>query len=248
MKLFVALSKFLKNIFSKNFTTLPEKNVIEKPEIDIINNPIPEDILLNNSTTTSTTFTTSYTTTSTTTKFIKTMVAINEQTLKHIEDWESRKYSMYDDGAGYGTIGIGHAIFDKEEIFNNKKLVTAKLTDKEIEELLLQDLKNRLKAEKQIKDKITIELTQNQFDALVLFIFNTGTLWNALATVINTYGKDINILKKQWRYYNTSRGKIMAGLINRREGELDLFLNQYKGRNYYNKSKTVDKKLIIGYY
>jgi len=238
MNLFKQISEFFKNIFSKNFE-------IEKEEIDY---SFMTSTTTSTSTTTTSTTSTSSTTTTTTT--IKPMITINKNTKKHIEDWEGREYSLYDDGAGFGTIGIGHAVFDNNETFKGKKLISSTLNDIEIEELLDQDLAVRLKAEKQIREKIDFELNQDQFDALILFIFNTGTLWNVLANAVNSYNKtkNVNAIKKQWRYYNTSKGKIMAGLINRREGELDLFLGEYKGRNYYNKSKTVNKKLIIGYY
>lgn len=243
MNLFAAIGQLIKKIFSKDF---------EKKEVKNVENITSNTTLAFSSTTlaptTSTSTTFSTTTTTTTTK--KAMVTINSNTIKTLEEWEARRYTLYDDGAGFGTIGVGHAIFDKNEKFDGKLLINATLTDKEIDSLLAQDLAIRIKAEKQINEKINFSLTQNQFDAIVLFVFNTGTLWNVLSTAINTYGKykDESALRKQWRYYNTSKGKIMAGLINRREAEVDLFLDQYKGRNYYDKSKTVNKKLIIGYY
>lgn len=229
MSLFTAIGNLLKKIFSEDFEKKEIKEIDSIPSI------------------TTYTSTTSTTTTTTTTKI---MTTINSNTKKILEDWEGRKYKLYDDGAGFGTVGVGHAVFDENEKFNGKLLISATLTDKEIDSLLAQDLAVRIKAEKQINEKINFPLTQNQFDAIVLFIFNTGTLWNVLSAAINAYGKnkDEAALRKQWRYYNTSKGKIMAGLINRREAEVDLFLNQYKGRNYYDKSKTVNKKLIIGYY
>lgn len=188
----------------------------------------------------------------TTTTTLQPMIMITQSTIQHLIDWESKRYKAYDDGAGYMTIGVGHAIFDKNEKFENKLLLTSTLTDEEVEKLLMQDLSSRVKADQQIKDKITHLLTQNQYDALVLFIFNTGRLWNVLAGTINLYltdhTKHENSLKKQWRYYNFANGKTMAGLINRREGELELFLNQYKGRDYYTKSKTVNGKIENPYY
>lgn len=180
------------------------------------------------------------------------MPEITTSTIQHLLDWEHKEYKAYNDGAGIMTIGIGHAIFDKEELFDGKPLISSVLNEEQVGRLLEQDLKVRVKIDKQIKEKILYTLTQNQYDALVLFIFNTGKLWNVLTEKINSFLKDPVkfeiILRKQWRYYNFSKGKTMAGLINRREGEIALFLNQYKGRDYYTKAKTIKNKIINPYY
>jgi len=233
MNILNSISDFLKKIFSKNFNEI---------------NPTNTTYFINSSTTTSSTTLMQINTTLTTNKI--NVVSISNSTYLHLIDWEKKHKTAYDDGAGYMTIGIGHAIFNKNETFEGKVLLKSTLTDEQIYRLLDQDLYFRIKATQQINKLITHKLEQYEFDALVLFAFNTGTIWNALAATINSYfiTKDVDALKKRWRYYNFSNGKIMAGLVNRREGELDLFLNQYKGRNYYNKSKTVNNKLIIGYY
>lgn len=220
IKIFDLLISFLKNVFTIEKTT----------------------------TTASTTTTTAIITTSTTTSTTKMPdgknIQIKDSTIFHLLEWEHKTYKAYDDGFKFMTIGVGHVIFDRNETFNNKKLISATLTDNEVNDLLIQDLKERVKAIEQIKNKIKVDLNQDQIDSLVLFIFNTGTLWNDLAKVIN---EKLDI-ESQFRKYITVKGKPTAGLINRREAEKDLYFSKYKGRNYYTKAKTVQGKIINQYY
>lgn len=184
-------------------------------------------------------------------------IMIKDSTIKHLLDWESKHNKMYSDSVGVMTIGVGHAIFDKNEVFDGVKLISGILTYIQIDKLLENDLKTRVAAITQINKKIKKEIVdsfnQNQVDALVLFIFNQGSLWNVLSKAINDNynSKDGEVLiKTQWRKYRLAGGLPSAGLINRREGEIDLFFNKYKGRNFYIKAKTDKKtnKIINPYY
>ena len=67
--------------------------------------------------------------------------------------------------------------------------------------------------------------TQNEFDALVSFAFNIGSI-NQL-TVNGTRSKDV--IAKKILEYNKSGGRVLAGLTKRRKAEQELFLNSTKG-------------------
>jgi len=177
---------------------------------------------------------------------------INTSTINFLTQWEFKSNKMYFDSSHYPTIGIGHLIKNKNETFMNKKLMIDILTDHEVDLLLQQDLIINLKVIDTISHKIKGNLNQNQVDALVLFIFNEGTIWNGLMNVINSYSNDYTLgeteIRTQWISYNKSRKKVVAGLINRRQGEVDLFFSKYMGRDYYNKAFTNSNGKIINNY
>lgn len=119
------------------------------------------------------------------------------------------------------TIGYGHLI-KKGEFFENG------ITEAKATELLRKDLEA---AEKAVCDNIKIRLTQNQFDALVIFAFNIGVNNFANSTVIKYinnpkfHSVQYSTLKSAWMAWNKSGGHKMVGLIKRRIKEFELFTN-----------------------
>ncbi|WP_241646494.1 glycoside hydrolase family protein [Rosenbergiella metrosideri] len=70
-------------------------------------------------------------------------------------------------------------------------------------------------------------LTQSQFDALTIF-FNigignriSGLGGSTVVKIIN--GESNDNLDTAWKMWSRSQGKVMKGLINRRESELKLY-------------------------
>ncbi len=86
--------------------------------------------------------------------------------IKFLSEREAKKNKAYPDSKGLMTIGIGHLIKPDE-----KHLLTAILTDFEIEELFAKDLE---KYETAVNHTIHNDVTQYQFDALVSLCFNIG--------------------------------------------------------------------------
>jgi GH24 family phage-related lysozyme (muramidase) len=175
------------------------------------------------------------------------MYEIKDSTIEHLTEWEFKANRMYYDSSNFPTIGIGHKIIKKDEIFMRKNLMHDILTDDEVDDLLRHDLTIRVKAINTIEQKIKVGLNQNQVDAFVLFIFNEGTIWNGLMNVVNNNANE-NEIRKQWTSYNTSLNKVVPGLINRRHGEVDLFFSNYQGRKYYVKAYTNAYGKIINSY
>jgi lysozyme len=77
---------------------------------------------------------------------------------------EGRRNKAYLDSKGIPTIGVGHT--------GPNVYIGLAWTDQQIEDALRDDLKI---AEDCINKYVTVPLTQNQFDALVSFVFNIGT-------------------------------------------------------------------------
>jgi len=76
---------------------------------------------------------------------------------------EGFRTSAYPDTKGIWTIGVGHTGPEVRE-----GLVW---TSAQIQDALIKDVQT---AEKAINDGVYVPLTQNQFDALVSFVFNVG--------------------------------------------------------------------------
>lgn len=87
--------------------------------------------------------------------------------LEFIAHWEGCILQPYKDVAGLRTIGVGHLIVPGENYPDGVSITT-----EQAYELLSKDV---AKCENSIKKNIGVQLTQDQFDALVSFGFNCGT-------------------------------------------------------------------------
>lgn len=131
--------------------------------------------------------------------------------------------------AGIWTEGYGRAMRDSKGKFirdiENKKLAYSRITIKteaQAEKALKQDLAIR---EQIVMQKIKVDINENQFSALVSYVYNTGgssTLYNLINNV--ALEKDI----RNWieNKYITAGGIIYKGLILRRKAESNLFFKQ----------------------
>jgi GH24 family phage-related lysozyme (muramidase) len=77
--------------------------------------------------------------------------------------------------------------------------------------------------EKLVNRKVTIELQQHEFDALVCFAYNPGGRLNKVTNYINT-GK-IQDAMDEIKKVIISGGTVMPGLVTRRDHEVDLYVN-----------------------
>jgi len=126
---------------------------------------------------------------------------------------EGKRNHVYEDVAGLKTIGVGHLLKPGETM--------EYLTDAEIDKLLTNDLQT---FERTINERVTVPLTQDQFDALVIFMFNIGWpafLRSTLFKVLN-HGDYENVPDQLMRW-NKAGGKVVAGLTNRRKAEVDMW-------------------------
>ena len=78
-----------------------------------------------------------------------------------------------------------------------------------------------------IKDNVTVDLDQNQFDALVSWVFNLGPANLKASTMLKVLNnKDFDEVPTQIKRWNKAGGKVLQGLIRRREAEALLFQNK----------------------
>jgi len=163
---------------------------------------------------------------------MKEKMNVSKAYFKHLEEIEGRDSNVYPDSGGEPTIGIGHLLTNSER--KSGKIIIGSapvryaggLTDNQIEALAKQDSWVAVKA---INDLVNVPLTQNQFDALVSFVFNIGTGKAGFAG--STLLKKLNLglyeeIPAQMRRWVRDNGRIVEGLINRREKEIALWLKK----------------------
>ena len=104
---------------------------------------------------------------------------------------------------------------DKQEAYDNVTINNKQ----EAEQALIEDL---IVFERIVSFKIKILLTQNQFDALVSYTYNTGGS-DTLFKLINKKAPEEQIRKWFETKYITANGVRLNGLVRRRKTESDLF-------------------------
>ena len=133
---------------------------------------------------------------------------LSQNCIDLIKKFEGCRLSAYRCPSGVLTIGYGHT-----QGVKSGDVITAQ----QAEDLLKFDLKN---FENEVNKVIKIPLNQNQFDALVSFSFNCGI--NNLKKLVNN--RNIDQIASAMLLYNKSKGKILNGLVKRRQAEYNLFL------------------------
>jgi lysozyme len=80
-------------------------------------------------------------------------------------------------------------------------------------------------AERAVHDFVVVPLSQNQFDALVDFVFNVGVGHFGNSTLLHKLNaSDYQGAADEFLRWNKAGGHVMAGLVHRREDEQRLFL------------------------
>ena len=129
-----------------------------------------------------------------------------------IKSFEQLRLNSYLCPAGRWTIGYGHT-----EGVNRGMLITEKTADA----FLQQDIRN---AEHSI-NQMGADLTQEQFDALVSFVFNVGVQAFNVSTIRKKILRDPNdpSIADEFRRWIYAGNEKMPGLIKRREQEIKLY-------------------------
>lgn len=131
--------------------------------------------------------------------------------LNLIKSFEGCKLTAYKclPAEKYYTIGYGH--------YGSDVTAGMKITKEQAEELLLQDCKKAIKNVNSFMSKYNFN--QNQFDALVSFAFNVGSINQLTASGTRT----LEQISSKITAYNKSGGRVIAGLVKRRSREKELF-------------------------
>lgn len=151
--------------------------------------------------------------------------------LKEMEGFISKP--MYDNGQY--SVGYGSGC--------NKNDYPNGITEEEADALLRKYLANMEKSLDYFVNRYGLTLTQNQYDALMLFTYNCGANWvsgdgNFRQAVINgTKGNDFIYAICLW---SNASGKLDTNLVKRRLKEADMYLNgSYTNERPYNYTYVV---------
>ena len=137
---------------------------------------------------------------------------ISQEGLSLIKKFEGCELEAYQCAAGVWTIGYGSTKGVKEG---------DTLTQKEADNLLLHEMQEY---ESYIKELVKVPLKQNQFDALVAWTYNLGpTNLNNSTMLKKINEKDWEEVPNQIKRWNKAGGKVLEGLVRRREAEALLF-------------------------
>ncbi len=143
----------------------------------------------------------------------KTHLSVNEKARKLIKESEGLRLVSYYDLAGVLTIGYGHT--GKDVTYGMK------ITEDEAEKLFEKDLE---KFSQGVAKRVLVDINENQFSALVSFAYNVGlgALQGSTLLKLLNEGKDCSNEFGKWI---RSDGRVLPGLIKRRELEKKLFLS-----------------------
>ena len=137
---------------------------------------------------------------------------ISKEGLALIKKFEGCELEAYKCAADVWTIGYGSTKGVKEG---------DSITQKEADDLLLHEMKEY---EGYIHDFVSVNLNQNQFDALVSWVFNLGPTNLKSSTLLKVLNaKDYEGVPAQIKRWNKAGGKVLQGLVRRREAESLLF-------------------------
>ena len=145
----------------------------------------------------------------------------SERGIELLTEHEGFRPVMYKDSAGLPTIGYGTLIDTAEEQY----LMTANISKEQGKQLLKRDV---AKFERTINGAIKVAINQNQFDALLSFVYNVGSgnfLRSTLLKLINANAPKERIVV-EFKKWKRAGGRILKGIVKRRAQEALLFISE----------------------
>ena len=134
-----------------------------------------------------------------------------------IKSHEGFRAEAYVCPAGVVTIGYGTTTIN-----GNSVTLGTKITTDEADQFLEEDLKT---FEDAVNNLVRANLNQNQFDALVSFVYNVGVGNFKKSTLLKKLNAgDYSNASSEFLKWNRGGGKVLKGLSNRRKAEQQLFL------------------------
>lgn len=146
--------------------------------------------------------------------------SIEQLRLTPYDDQTGKDISSWIQGA---TIGYGHLISQDE--WNTYK---DGMTQGQANALFAEDISPFVNV---VNSKVKVDLSQNQFDALVILTFNIGIGafgTSSVLKLVNDPSAETSYpsLEAAWKAWNKSQGKVMQGLVNRRNAEWNIYSNK----------------------
>lgn len=146
---------------------------------------------------------------------------INDTGLKMIQQWEGLFLTAYHGAAdrpGLLTIGYGHTDAAGPPLVHAGDVITRS----QASDILRSDLGH---VEANVSSMVKVPLTDNQFAALVSFVFNVGEANFGKSSLLRKLNKgDYASVPAELMKWNRANGKPVQGLSNRRAAEAGLWV------------------------
>ncbi len=161
------------------------------------------------------------------------MKTISERGIAFITRLEGMRRNLYDDAAGLPTIGIGHLLTQDErkggmiDVDGQDLVIANGLTIEQCYRLLRQDLRDPSAT---VNRSVIAEINQEQFEALVSFVFNVGSsAFNHSTLLRHINAGSFDRVPEEFRKWIYANGMTCEGLRRRREAEIELWNIGTKG-------------------
>lgn len=148
---------------------------------------------------------------------------ISRRAFDLIAEFEGVVLKPYNDAANHATIGIGH-LLHKGPVTKADEKQWRGFTRDQAYALFKKDVED---FEAAVRRLVKIQITQNQFDALVSFAFNVGIGALESSTLLKKLNaRDISGAANEFLRWDKAGGRVLAGLTRRRRAERELFLRR----------------------
>ena len=142
---------------------------------------------------------------------------ISDKGLYAIKKFEGLELTAYQDAVGVWTIGYGHT----KNVHEGDIISSA-----QAEAVLVKELKEY---ENYVNDLVTVPLFDYQFDALVSWTYNLGPTNLKSSTMLKVLNEGkYDEVPDQMRRWNRAGGKVLEGLVIRRDHEAKLFAGEFE--------------------
>lgn len=139
----------------------------------------------------------------------------NQRGIDLIKEFEGLRLRAYKDAVGVTTIGYGTTRINGRPV----QMGTV-ITQTQAEQYLRADVEE---FEKCVSTTVKVPLNENQFAALVSFTYNLGCGNLRKSTLVRRLNAGDYAVGNEFPKWNKAGGKVLKGLVRRREAERELF-------------------------
>ena len=143
---------------------------------------------------------------------------VSKNCLALVKEFEDCQLKAYRDEVGVLTIGYG--ITNSDKAITGTTIKSGMTISKATAEKWLEAALNKIYAPKVMKYDVRYNWNQNEFDALVSFAYNIGSIDG----LTNNGSRSKAVIAEKLLAYNKAGGRVYNGLTRRRKAERELFL------------------------
>lgn len=147
---------------------------------------------------------------------------VNTETLSLIKRWEGCELTAYKDIVGVWTIGYGHTAAAGEPT----PKAGMKITQDQADEILKRDLVKYIAT---VDEVVKVKINENMRGAMVSLCYNIGQGAFSKSTLVKKVNlRDFKGAADAFLSWKKAGGRVVQGLLNRRNDERKLFLTPEK--------------------